>query len=134
MIEVQAESPLLVICAYLPSRKYVKKDSSSEDPTEFMSTLDQLKEIIHAYENTHTIHLCGGMNSSLLKWHGNHQDQKLHDFVLQLGLSSHQGGTQTFSPRNGRDNSEITYILTNCEQNMILKPTTVAENSFFKPL
>ena len=84
VIEVQAENLILVICAYLPSRKYLKKDSSSGDPIEFMSTLDQLQDIIQAYENTNTILLCGDMNSSLLKRHGNPQDQMLHDFVLQL--------------------------------------------------
>ena len=99
VIEVQAENPLLVICAYLPSRKYVKKVSSSGDITEFMSTLDQLQEIIHAYENTHNILLCGDMNSSLLKRHGNPQDQMPHDFVLLVGLASHQDGTPTFFPR-----------------------------------
>ena len=52
-----------------------------------MSTLDQLQEIIHAYENTHNILLCGDMNSSLLKRHGNPQDQMLHDFVLQEGVN-----------------------------------------------
>ena len=129
VIEVQAENPILVICTYLPSRKYLKKDSSSGDPTEFMSTLDQLQEIIQAYENTNTILLCGDIISSLLKRHGNPQDQMLHDFVLQLELSSHQGGTPTFFHGNGRDNSEVDYLLTKCEQNMILKPTTVAENS-----
>ena len=36
---------------------------------------------------------------------------------------------QLFFHGNGRDTSEIDYILTKCEQNMILKPTTVAENS-----
>ena len=46
-----------------------------------------------------------------------------------MGLASHQDGTPTFSHGNGRDNSEIDYILTKCEQNMILKPNTVAENS-----
>ena len=132
MVEVQTENPLLVICAYLPSRKYVKKDSSTGDPIEFMSTLDQLQEIIHAYENTHNILLCGDMNSSLLKRHGNPQDQKLSDFVSQLGLSSHQDGTSTFFHGNGRDDSETDYILTKCEQNLILKPTTVAENSSSK--
>ena len=35
IIEVQAGSPVLITCVYLPSRKYVKKDSSTEDPMEY---------------------------------------------------------------------------------------------------
>ena len=93
MIEVQAENPHLVIIVCLPSRKYVKKDSSNGDPTEFISTLDQVQEIISAYENTHDILLCGGMNSSLVKLHGNSQDQLLSEFVLQMQLSSYHDGT-----------------------------------------
>ena len=45
-----------------------------------MSTLDQLQEIIHAYENTHNILLCGDINSSLLKRHGNPKAQMLHEY------------------------------------------------------
>ena len=62
-----------------------------------MSTLDQLQEIIHAYENMHNILLCGDKNSLLLKRHGNPQDQMLYEVLLQLGLSSHKVELQLFS-------------------------------------
>ena len=129
VIEIQSERPLLVISAYLPSRKYIKKDSAVGDPTEFISTLDQLNEIIHTYESTHSIILCGDMNSSLLKRHGNQQDQMLTDFVSKSQLGHFQSGTSTFFHENNKDESEIDYIFTNCDQNLILKPTTVAERN-----
>ena len=126
-IEVQASSPVLIIGVYLPSRKYVKKDSSTEDPMEYEAVLAQLKEILCTYEDTHNIFLCGDMNVSLVRRHGNPQDQLLSDFVSQLELVSYQDGSPTFFHENGKDKSEIDYILTKADSNLISEPTTVMQ-------
>ena len=129
MIEICAINPLLVISVYLPSRKYVRKDSSTGDPSEFESILAQLAEIIKTYESSHNIVLCGDMNSSLLKRQGNERDQMLSHFTKAMNLHSYQQGLPTFFHENGKDTSEIDYIFTKARNLIISKPTIVKEKN-----
>ena len=129
VIEICAINPLLVISVYLPSRKYVRKDSSTGDPSEFESILAQLAEIIQTYESSHNIVLCGDMNSSLRKRQGNDRDQMLSHFTKAMNLHSYQQGFPTFFHENGKDTSKIDYIFTKARNLIISKPTIVKEKN-----
>ena len=117
VIELQSKNSVLIVNVYLPSRKYVKKDSLTGDPNEYEAVLAQLQEIIHTYEGTHNL-LCGDMIASLTRRQGNPQDQLLYNFVHQMNLTSYQGGSPTFFHENGKDKSEIDYIFTRSSQLM----------------
>ena len=130
VIEICAINPLLVISVYLPSRKYVRKDSSTGDPSEFESILAQLAEIIQTYESSQNIVLCGDMNSSLLKRQGNDRDQMLSHFTKAMNLHSYQQGVPTFFHENGKDTLELDYIFTKAPNLSIsIKPTIVKEKT-----
>lgn len=127
VIELQSKTPTLIVNVYLPSRKYVKKDSSTGDPDEYEAVLAQVQEIIQTYEGSHSILLCGDMNASLKRRQGNPQDQLLFDFVNQMNLISYQSGSPTFFHDNGKDKSEIDYILTSSSEDLISEPTSVMQ-------
>lgn len=90
-----------------------------------MSVLAQLNEIVSTYQPLHEIIICGDMNASIMQRHGNKQDQALASFLQSLDLKSYQNGKPTFFHENGRDSSEIDYILTKCHSTIFQGPTKV---------
>lgn len=126
-VEVQCDPPLLVVSTYLPSRKYVTKNSTSADPFEYETVLAKLSEIISIYQFSHEIIICGDMNASLQQRLGNKQDQALISFVRSLDLKSYQSGKPTFFHENGRDTSEIDYIFTKSHSVIINCPTIIED-------
>ena len=126
-VAVQSEPPLLVVSTFFPSRKYVTKNSTSADPFEYESVLTQLNQIVSTYQFSHEIIICGDMNASLQLRLGNKQDQAFTSFIRSLDLKSYQTGKPTFFHENGRDTSEIDYILTKCHSAVIQSPITVED-------
>ena len=96
--------PLLLISVYLPCRG---KSTTSD---EFKDCVDQLHEIITKHEHSHYIVLGGDFNEDLHKEEQSTRKTYLQDMISDNGFTFTALGA-TFIHPNGRDCSEIDYIL-----------------------
>ena len=106
VLELETNPRICVINAYMPSRGNSKM-------TDFVSTLDEIAEIIAKFNLTHAILLCGDLNSSLSRNPPNDRDLILREFVKVNSLHTFQNGTATYFLPGGQACAEIDYILTN---------------------
>ena len=108
VIELNMGYKTCLINTYLPTNK---KDSEYN----YSECLDILHDILHRYEQSHHIILCGDLNGTLLPTRNNKHDLLLKEFVNEHSLSNkgHSSVKPTFYHFNGTATSQIDYILTN---------------------
>jgi hypothetical protein len=98
---------ICLVSVYFPCRgRYSVQD--------YLETLDQLAEIIQKYNSTAIIVIAGDFNASLLMERDDSQSKHLRNFVKEMGLSApvNIGRKPTFYAHNGKDTSQIDYVLT----------------------
>ena len=96
---------LCIVNAYMPS-------DIKEGDYEYRDIMDQLNEVIQKYEETYDFLLCGDMHASL------HRDDRRRDRIFKnftiesnLILPTNYPIDFTFHHHNGKDKSQIDYIL-----------------------
>ena len=62
--------------------------------------LDQVGEVIPAYNITHVVLVIGDLNVSMAMWMGNHQDIQLRQYMDKFGLSSWQHRVHSLVPKD----------------------------------
>ena len=67
----------------MPSRNS-RGNSKSDD--NYQSCLDQLKEVLNTYGNSHAVFIVGNFNTSLMERKRNEQDQQFKAFVKSNSL------------------------------------------------
>ena len=96
VIELNIGSKICLINTYLPTKK---KDSEYN----YSECLDIVHDILHRYEQSHHIILCGDLNGTLLPTRNNKHDLFLKEFVNEHSLSNngHSSVKPTFYHFNG---------------------------------
>jgi endonuclease/exonuclease/phosphatase family metal-dependent hydrolase len=119
VVHVKSVPPVCIISAYFPCRGLYSIQDYSE-------TLDQLTEIIQKYSPTSVVVIAGDYNASLLEERSDNQSRQLRAFIKEMGLTMpNLGNKPTFHSHNGRDTSQIDYILTTRGQH--LSQVTIAD-------
>lgn len=105
-ITLSSNYNLCIINAYLPTQD---KDSVYE----YSNCLDIIYDIVHKYQETHEIILCGDLNGTLLKTRSNKHDRLLRELVQELSLftAGDYSDQMTFYHHSGLSSSQIDYIL-----------------------
>ncbi|VDI73463.1 Hypothetical predicted protein [Mytilus galloprovincialis] len=105
-IKLKYEKPLILICAYMPTR-----GSNTQD--DYQAILDEIAEIMEKYSATADIILGGDMNASLHRKDGISRDKTFKNFLEEqkLFIPNQCRRQNTFYHYNGRDESQIDYII-----------------------
>ena len=105
----------------MPSRN--SKNCSSDN---YQLFLDQLDEVLIAYNRTHAVFILRDVNASLVHRKGNLQDSLLVKFVETNSLFYQQDDIGTFFHPNKTDKAEIDYVLHNKNGNDLIMEVSVA--------
>ena len=97
VLEVLSNPPLCICNVYMPSRNS-RGNSRSDDS--YQNSLDQLKEILKIYSDSHAVYLLGDFNASMTQRKGNSQDRMLEAFVSKNSLEYQQKGQSSFTHPN----------------------------------
>lgn len=103
-VRLNIRYPIVIVCAYLPCRGSNATDS-------FQEILDELSEIKVKYNATASVICAGDMNASMIR--DSSQDRQFQKFVNdnQFGIPNNKSNIPTFHHFNGKDVSQIDYIL-----------------------
>ena len=104
---------ICIINLYMPCR------GRPEAEADFQDSLDEINEIIEKYHHSHSIILMGDLNASLNREPPYPRDKALRGFCISNNICTDMPKVTTFYHSNGRDVSQIDYILTTKEDKEI---------------
>ena len=91
-----------------------------EAEVDFQDALDEINEIIEKYHHSHSIILMGDLNASLNREPPYPRDKALRSFCISNNICTDMPNVTTFYHSNGRDVSQIVYILNTKEDKEIV--------------
>ena len=107
--KLKLDRPVLLVCVYLPTRGNI---TTNDD---YQAILDELIETLEKYKATCDIILGGDMNASLHREGSLSRDKIFRNFLDEANLFFQRivKKSNTFHHYNGKDESQIDYILQN---------------------
>ncbi|CAC5418944.1 unnamed protein product [Mytilus coruscus] len=113
-VELLGSSKLLLVSDYLPCK------GSPSDSLEFYNCIDQLREIVQRYSDSHSIIIGGDFNEKILSKIDTRRNKYLVDFLNENRLYTDENGI-TFVNCNGKGTSTIDFLLFKheCKENVI---------------